>query len=529
MRDFNVTGLCVPKKHYMVDISGKIDQILKLVYKEHYLTINRARQYGKTTTLNELRKALSQDNEYICVSISFEEMSLSSFDNESNFCKMFLGKISHALKISNADVEYSANWQNPNVTNMEMLSNHITEMCKNKKLVLMIDEVDKSSNNRLFLHFLGMLRAKYLDRQAEADYTFHSVILAGVSDIKNLKMKMINDGIHAPLAEEGRIFNSPWNIAASFDVDMSFSPAEISTMLRSYEQDQKTGMDISLIAEEIYRHTDGYPFFVSRICKHIDEKQARNWSVSGVEVAVNFILSEKNTLFDDMSKNLENYKNLYDYMYELVIMGEYKPYNTDNPTCNLADMYGYIKKGHNGSEKAVVSNKIFNTRLSYYFVAKDLDNKREGYRRPGVIYQDVINGNTFDMEMCIRKFAEHYEEVYAREDEAFIERHGRLIFLTYLKPLLNGQGFYHTESQFTDMRRMDIVVDFGNDQFIVELKIWRGEACKEKAYDQLLGYMETKKAKEGYLLTFDFRKEKNRMRKAEWVEIGNLKIFDVVV
>ena len=76
---------------------------------------------------------------------------------------------------------------------------------------------------------------------------------------------------------------------------------------------------------------------------------------------------------------------------------------------------------------------------------------------------------------------------------------------------------------------MDIVVDFGSDQFIVELKIWKGEAAKEKAYDQLLGYMESKNAGTGYLLTFDFRKESNKEPKAEWIEINGKKIFDLIV
>ena len=76
---------------------------------------------------------------------------------------------------------------------------------------------------------------------------------------------------------------------------------------------------------------------------------------------------------------------------------------------------------------------------------------------------------------------------------------------------------------------MDIVVDYGADQFIIELKIWKGEKYNSEAYEQLLGYMETKKAAAGYLLTYDFRKEKNKTRKAEWVEIGGKKIFDVIV
>ena len=133
------------------------------------------------------------------------------------------------------------------------------------------------------------------------------------------------------------------------------------------------------------------------------------------------------------------------------------------------------------------------------------------------------------MELCLCKFAEHYKEIFTEEDVHFLERHGRLLFLSYLRPLVNGQGFYHIESQFTDLRRMDIVVDFGHNQYIIELKIWKGETAQEKAYDQLLSYMNSKNADKGYLLTFDFRKEKNKKRKSEWVQAEDKLIFDVIV
>lgn len=54
MKEFNITGLCIPEMHYMVDISEKINEIKKLVFKGKYFTINRARQYGKTTVINQL-------------------------------------------------------------------------------------------------------------------------------------------------------------------------------------------------------------------------------------------------------------------------------------------------------------------------------------------------------------------------------------------------------------------------------------------------------------------------------------------
>ena len=51
-KKFNVTGLCIPEENYMVDISDRIDIICNDYVREgKYFTINRARQYGKTTTL----------------------------------------------------------------------------------------------------------------------------------------------------------------------------------------------------------------------------------------------------------------------------------------------------------------------------------------------------------------------------------------------------------------------------------------------------------------------------------------------
>jgi len=40
----------------------------------------------------------------------------------------------------------------------------------------------------------------------------------------------------------------------------------------------------------------------------------------------------------------------------------------------------------------------------------------------GVIQRDVVDGNRFDMELCLRKFAEHYAEMFSERD-AELYRH----------------------------------------------------------------------------------------------------------
>ena len=140
----------------------------------------------------------------------------------------------------------------------------LSKICRTAKkpIVLMIDEVDSASNNQVFIDFLAQLRGYYLARDRRP--IFHSVILAGVYDIKNLKLKIRPDSEHQ--------YNSPWNIAADFDIDMSFSADQIKAMLTEYESDHQTGMDRRAVAEAIYRYTSGYPYLVSAVCKLMDEK-----------------------------------------------------------------------------------------------------------------------------------------------------------------------------------------------------------------------------------------------------------------
>ena len=140
----------------------------------------------------------------------------------------------------------------------------LSRMCRNsaQPIVLMIDEVDSASNNQVFIDFLAQLRSYYLARDEMP--IFHSVVLAGVYSIKNLKLKLRPESEHQ--------YNSPWNIAADFEINMSFSTNQIATMLNEYEADHHTGMDIQAVADEIYRYTSGYPVLVSFICKRIDER-----------------------------------------------------------------------------------------------------------------------------------------------------------------------------------------------------------------------------------------------------------------
>jgi phosphoenolpyruvate synthase/pyruvate phosphate dikinase len=521
MKKFNITGTCIPEKHYMVDISSKLDEITKLIENDEYFTVNKSRQYGKTTTLAALYRRLK--DEYVVIRMSFEGLSEVSFSSSLAFVKMFIEQLKDFWEYVDQPQQLMDDWtdeavldNNPEKDPLDCLSKKITRLCKqcDKDIILMIDEVDKSSDNQIFLNFLGMLRNKYLKRSENLDYTFKSVILAGVYDIKNLKLKIRND--------EEKKYNSPWNIAADFKVDMSFSPKEISSMLIDYENDNHIGMDIMAVSEELYFYTSGYPFLVSRLCKWIDEDGNKDWTKAGVRNAEKELLKCRNTLFDDLIKNVENNKDLNQIITTILYDGYTQGFNLSDPAIEKGAMLGILsEKDH----KVAVSNVIFETYLYDYLVSVNS-------RKNGIVGEDrnqFVNNGKLNIQRVLTKFQELMKSEYRSEDDKFLEQQGRLLFLCFLKPIINGTGHYYVEPETRNNTRMDIVIAYGEEEYIIELKIWRGEEYRKQGICQLEHYMDNRNAKTGYLLSFSFLK--NKEYKARWLDKkeSSKSVFEVVV
>jgi len=515
MKKFNITGVCIKEKHYMIDISEKIAKIMELINDGQYFTINRARQFGKTTTLFLLEKELLNEG-YLPISFSFEGFDNANFENSYKFSKKFLQLLLRNIKKTEDTLLNLIKEKLNEIKDLDDLGEIITEICQkaDKKIVLIIDEVDKSSNNDLFLSFLGMLRNKYLLQNVSKDVTFYSVILAGVYDIKNLKLKYRKD--------EEEKFNSPWNIAAEFDIDMSFNESEIATMLVDYEKYNLSGMNIIDVSTELYKFTSGYPFLVSKLCKIIDEKLDKNWTKESIEEAVKLLLLEKNTLFDDLIKNLENNEELCNLIVEILIEGKIINFNIDNPIINLGFIFWIFNKQN---FYTAISNKIFEIRIYNYLISK-----RDTSNSEVLTYKyrtNFVENNRLNFELVLTKFQEIMHDEYREKEQKFKEREGRLLFLCFVKPILNGAGFYFVEPETRLDNRMDIIITYGNEQFIVELKIWHGENYEKEAIEQLARYLESKRLDTGYLISFCFNKNFEYVKK--WQSFNNKQIFAITV
>ena len=127
----------------------------------------------------------------------------------------------------------------------------------------------------------------------------------------------------------------------------------------------------------------------------------------------------------------------------------------------------------------------------------------------------------------MQRFQAFMKEHYSQQDRKFLEREGRLIFLSYLRPIINGRGFDFKEPAVADERRMDIVITYQDKRYVIELKRWYGDKYHQLGLKQLSDYLDIYSLKEGYLLIYDFNKSKSY--KEEQIQFEDKAIFAVWV
>lgn len=168
-------------------------------------------------------------------------------------------------------------------------------------------------------------------------------------------------------------------------------------------------------------------------------------------------------------------------------------------------MFGFIK---NQRGTAVIANRIFEMRLyNLYLSSTELQTQNIYKASLQDKNQFVVDGH-LDMRRILEKFVIHFNDLYQDSGEDFLEEEGRKYFLLYLRPIINGTGNYYIESQTRGLRRTDVIVDYRGEQFVIEMKIWRGNSYNIRGEQQLYDYLDYYHLKKGYMLSFNFNKEK---------------------
>ena len=234
-------------------------------------------------------------------------------------------------------------------------------------------------------------------------------------------------------------------------------------------------------------------------------------------------------LFKDITKNIENNPDLKKLLRAISLENFKISYYADIFPVELGRLFSLLKADKHSC--AQIHNLIFQQRINNYFIAENQFGRIESNAGPSV-YTD--KQGDLNMPLIINRFKDvmkRRKDINASEDgqPSFLEREGRFMFICFLKPILNGTGFYYTEPENDDGSRMDLVITFNHKEYVVELKIWHGTEYELSGRDQLSEYLETRNLNEGYLVTFSFLKEKVVQEKPEWIEYNGKKIYEAVI
>lgn len=202
---------------------------------------------------------------------------------------------------------------------------------------------------------------------------------------------------------------------------------------------------------------------------------------------------------------MNDYPELNEMLKELLFTGKSIAYNADDPAVDMAEMFGFIRN-HQGV--IAVANRIFETRLYNLYLSTA---KMQGLDIYKASLQDknqfVVDGY-LNMRRILERFVVHFNDLYHDSAEPFVEEEGRKYFLLYLMPIINGTGNYYIESRTRNLRRTDVIVDYNGEQYVVEMKIWRGNEYHTRGEEQLVGYLDDYHIKKGYMISFNFNKRK---------------------
>ncbi|MBQ9241965.1 MAG: hypothetical protein IJ165_01850, partial [Proteobacteria bacterium] len=109
----------------------------------------------------------------------------------------------------------------------------------------------------------------------------------------------------------------------------------------------------------------------------------------------------------------------------------------------------------------------------------------------------------------------------------FVENEGRKYFMFYIKPIINGVGNYYIEARTRDNLRTDMIIDYLGHQYVIEMKIWRGDSYNKRGEQQLLEYLDAYHLDKGYMMSFCFNK--NKHPGIHSVRIGHREIVEGIV
>ena len=487
-RIFEDSGTVDPKMSYHVELENVVNtknqDIKTMVDMGRYFSIFAPRQSGKTTFFKRFSSRLEKDPAYVSMFLSFQ--AYKNLDRQ-RFYQLIQKEIYNqlinrlnAVNCSKLDA-IKACLDSHNLTDHISLSELFEELnriIEFKKIVIFIDEFDGIPINELE-NFLTTLRELYQKYKERTDKALYSVGLLGIRNIT----KLIVGGV------------SPFNIADQ----VKLPPFTLKNVRDLYAQytDETNQPFADEAVKKVFNETSGQPWLVNRLgtilTVDIKPETADPITKKDVEKAVEILLYEENSHFDNITEKAKQYKETF---IDIVFNGvEHIPGDEEQ---SLLLTHGLIKAE---GKKIRVSNPIYQKRFTRMFfrdVAGKVDISFKRYYLPD---------GSLNMERVLVDFEKYIAQIGAAafySTNKPMEVTGKFQLTAWLYQFVSegtGELYYETR---TGHGIMDIMLVYKNRKYIIETKVKRYKGTVDEALEQIAEkYLLPERVSHGYIVIFD--------------------------
>jgi len=458
MKFFNITGPCNPDKNYMLPSSVRFNtQIMeRLIAQESYFVLHAPRQTGKSTSMLELARQLTESGNYTSVMVSMEVGATFS-DDVGMAENAVLDEWKESIRFQLPIELHPSSWKT-DASVGQRISQFLTEWSleSSRPLVVLMDEIDALKGDAL-LSVLRQLRSGFSRRPTAFP---NSIALIGLRDVRDYKIK---SGGSSHLGT-----NSPFNIAARSFALRNFTQEEVYTLLQQHTAE--TGQVFNDDAlERVFMLSQGQPWLVNALAKVSVEELVYEEDESGnllpVEVehineAKEILIQRRQTHLDQLTDKLRDER--VRRVIEPILAGGILTDISLDDRDYVVDL-GLVRR-INGSTLAI-SNPIYGEIIPRVLASSAQDSL------PAVHPTWLNPDGSLNAEELLDSFLtfwrQHGQPLLKSAPYHEIAPH--LVMMAYLHRVVNGQGRIEREYAI-GMGRIDLCLFYGDTKIGMELK-----------------------------------------------------------
>ena len=493
-RYFNIGGPCSAADHYMLPAMARLPQVVSLISKKQYFVVHAQRQCGKTTAFQALADEINAKGEKVALYCSVEAVQTYSEPDKG------LPEISEQIR-ANIDLYPQLFGETAKADLFQALRNVspttiVTETLKwlsmrvKKPLVVFFDEVDCLAEGTL-VSFLRQLRNGRISCKLPGTFPT-SVALIGMRDISDYKAKIRPDSETVGSA-------SPFNVITEAMTLRVFTAEEVAELYAQHTAE--TGQVFETEAVRLaFEFSGGQPYLVNALARWCVEKIhgerfGETVTAADMREAKERIIRERGTHLDSLMERMKEPR--VRRVVEPVMIGEDIAADELNDDIKLVLDMGLLRS-ENGA--LVPANPMYAEIIGRYLSF----NTQERMKRV-VPETPWVKDDGLDMQGLLLAFQDFWREnaELAKAPFEYTEAYPHIVLQAFLQRVSNGGGQIIREMALGKWA-LDLGVVFRGGTYPVEVKLlYNYRKSPEKAYAQVLRYIDRLAQREGWLVVFD--------------------------